>query len=231
MTLTLSRVSRDGVSYVVRDGTNDAALVMGILGTDEYGLSHLPPLEGWAIDIGAHIGIVTIALAANHPRLRIVAVEALPENVEVLRDAVAANGLGERVEVLAAAAAASGIVSVDMSYGWTWSENQPDAYMVDNRFIGGMVPANASSTTIACPAISLIDILARYEIERVALLKIDCEGCEWGFLASPAVDRVDRIVGEYHDRPFSDIAALLGATHEVTHLSGDNIGIFTAVHR
>src|SRR5690349_16687276 len=34
--------------------------------------------------------------------------------------------------------------------------------------------------------------------DGVSFLKIDAEGAEWQFLADPAVERVDRIHGEYH---------------------------------
>jgi FkbM family methyltransferase len=230
-TLLATTPSGQRVSYVVRDDTNDGALVTGILMTDEYRLASLPPLEGWAIDVGAHVGTVSLALAAEHPGLRVLAVEALPENCEVLLEAVRANGWTSRIVVVEAAATGDDVVSVDIPYGWSWSANQPDHYMAASRFIGGMVPANESSTTISCPGISLAELMGRYGIERVALLKIDCEGCEWAFLASPAISRVERIIGEYHDRGFASLEALLSATHDVTHLSGESVGTFEAVLR
>ncbi len=188
--------------FHTRDDTSDAALVGGILEADEYGLADLPPLSGWAIDIGAHIGIVAIGLALDHPNLRVVAVEALPENVEMLRRNIEANGLTERIFVEAAAAASeeefADDTPVSITYGWAEAPNQPDHYMHDNRFIGGMVGATASSTAVACPPLSLGAILTRYGIGRAALLKIDCEGCEWFFLDSPHTWLCDRIYGEMH---------------------------------
>jgi hypothetical protein len=82
-----------------------------------------------------------------------------------------------------------------------------------------------------CPAVSLDSLLAKYGIDRVALLKIDCEGCEYQFLDTPAVARVDRILGEFHRRP-EGIMALLAATHDVTiRLDRGGVGIFDAVLR
>ena len=69
----------------IRGDTNDGALAKGLLDTDEYRLKDLPDLTGWALDIGAHVGTVTIALAIDHPGLKVIAVEPVPDNVELLR--------------------------------------------------------------------------------------------------------------------------------------------------
>lgn len=219
--------------FAIRDTTNDGALIAGIMGEDEYDFRKLPELEGWIIDIGAHIGIIAVGLALDHPKARVVAVEAIPANVDVLRQNVGMNHLEDRVYVMSAAASEDP-GPIEVIYGWSRADNQPDAYMADNRYIGGMVGANETSQVAVCDALSLADILAQYEIHRVALLKIDCEGCEWSFLRSPEMGRCDRIIGEYHARPgvagIEDIRALLPA-HDVTHIRGENVGIFDAVLR
>lgn len=215
--------------FACREDTSDASLVGGISDEDEYRLTDLPVLSGWAVDVGAHIGIVSVILALDHPDLHVIAVEALPENATLIRENVQINGLSERITVVEAAATDDETEKVDITYGWSWSLNQPDAYMRDARFIGGMVPANDSSITLACPGIGLARLLA--DIEDVALLKIDCEGCEWDVLRSPAIARVERILGEYHNGAgFAGIVDLL-AGHEVMHRGGTNIGHFEAVRR
>ena len=45
-------------------------------------------------------------------------------------------------------------------------------------------------------------------------MKIDCEGCEYPFLSSPGIGRVERIVGEVHFGS-QQLRAILEATHEV----------------
>src|SRR6266550_4558625 len=67
---------------------------------DEYQLGSLPPLTGLAIDVGAHIGTVTLALLADHPDLRVTAVEPLPDNLDVLRASLAENGWTDRATVI-----------------------------------------------------------------------------------------------------------------------------------
>src|SRR5439155_425299 len=78
--------------------------------------------------------------------------------------------------------------------------------------------------------VSLSSLLKTYEIDRVRFLKIDCEGCEWSFLTSKDISRVDEIIGEFHFAGRMDgVHALLDATHEVTYLGGeDTIGLFRA---
>jgi hypothetical protein len=59
-----------------------------------------------ALDVGANIGLATMAMAVTAPRpTRLLAVEPSPRNLAHLRRNLAANGL-ERVEVVAAAAGA-----------------------------------------------------------------------------------------------------------------------------
>lgn len=239
MTLTAERTRTltpggHAAVFETRPGTSDSALVGGIIGEDEYGLRDLPPLTGWAIDIGAHIGTVAVALALDHPALSVIAVEALPENVQALDRNVALNGLEDRVMVRAAAASSESEAFVPITYGWTRAQNQPDGYMSDNRFIGGMVGPNETSTTINCPALSLGDIFAEHDIASVELLKIDCEGCEWYFLTSPEIVRCKRIWGELHwgkNGGAKEFRTLLEPTHDVEMDDTKNVALFRATRR
>ena len=88
------------------------------------------------------------------------------------------------------------------------------------------------SESVTVPGISLQRLLTKYKIDRVELLKIDCEGCEWQFLRSKAIARVDRIVGEYHDAlSFADLEAVLSPTHVLTQWTEGPVGLFGAVLR
>jgi hypothetical protein len=71
-------------------------------GGDEY---HLPSgLAGWGLDVGAHIGSVAVGLLLDNPDMTVVAIEAVPDNVELIRRNLVQNDVAERCVVLAGAA-------------------------------------------------------------------------------------------------------------------------------
>jgi FkbM family methyltransferase len=219
------------VQYLTRTSTNDGALVVGIVVDDEYGLSSLPPLSGLAIDIGAHIGTVTLALATDHPDLRVIAVEPVPENMDVLRANVEANHLEDRITVVMAAAAAPETVTVPLTWNYRSAAREPEAYVRDSRYIAGIYEAvDADADTQDVTAVSLDSLMEG--TERLALLKIDCEGCEWQFLRSPRIADVDLIIGEFHNAGGLDALRALLPSHDVTQTGGHaDVGTFRAVPR
>jgi FkbM family methyltransferase len=58
---------------------------------------------GRFVDVGAHLGFYSLAVAARHPEIEVIAVEPAPENVEVLERNLRLHGI-DRVRVLPAAA-------------------------------------------------------------------------------------------------------------------------------
>jgi FkbM family methyltransferase len=216
--------------FHTRNDTNDGALVLGIVKDDEYNLRQLPNLSGTAIDIGAHIGAVTVALALDHPDLRVIAVEAVPENVAVLRANVTSNDLEDRVVVIEAAAAEPGRKRVSMLWGYRSAGDEPVAYVKDSRFIANIYDKRADADRHSVPAIDLDTLMDG--MERLDLLKIDCEGCEWSVLRSPRAKDVTRIFGEFHNEGgLAGLDALL-PSHDVRQFGGtSDIGLFEAVAR
>ena len=226
--------------FAVREDTNDAALVAGIIGQDEYGLAGTS-FSGWAIDIGAHIGIVSVALGLDNPDLRIVAVEAIAENAAMVRRNVALNGLTERVFVEHAGASEPGATEVGITYDYRWAGLPdhlepviPQGYLEQSRFIGNIFryPEDPmEATTEQVPALSLDAIIEKYAMDDVALVKIDFEACEYQFLDTKAVSHVERILGEFH-KTAAPIEKMLKRTHIVTiRLDQGGVGIFEAVRR
>lgn len=228
MTVVLSPRGRL-VSFAVRGDTNDAALVHGILDEDEYRLRDLPDLDGWALDIGAHIGTVAVALAKDHPGLRVIAVEPVPDNAALIRENAAKNGLA--IEVLAEAAGPIGQATVACHFAYHDVPAQDANYVDQNRYIGNIWHERGDGERIDAPATTLRALAERFGATEFRLVKIDCEGCEWDFLAADAELCVE-IIGEYHDSPPERIVALLSATHDVTILDDHGgTGIFRAVRR
>lgn len=209
------------VTVAIRPDTSDWNTANAILTGDEYGIP--TGLTGWAVDVGAHLGAWTIGVALDNPDLRVLAIDALPENAELARRNVTANGLDDRVQVLQRAA--SCIVGTEaVRYGFEAA--RPDAAV--HRFIGDQRNVRPDEEQVEVQTVTLDEVVAL--TSDIALLKIDCEGCEFRFLDSQAIDRVERIVGEYHG-PIADLRALLESTHEVTHSGEDGFGAFTAVRK
>ena len=118
------------VTMWVRADTNDWNTLYSCLTGDEYGLRDLH-LSGWALDVGAYTGGVTVALAMDNPELQVVAVEPVPGNVELLRLNLEANGLTDRVTVVEGAAGDGS--KVNIRYGYSGSE-----LATHHAFVGNM---------------------------------------------------------------------------------------------
>lgn len=227
-----------------REGTNDQPIIYAVCRDDEYRLRGRN-LTGWVIDVGAHVGTFGICAAIDYP-VQVVAVEAVPENAEVVAANAELNHVADRVFVESKVASSPGVEMDTIAYGYisVGVENAPSGapvvqpeYIRDNYYVGNLFrypKEEMDGINLTREAIWLDAILERYGIERVAMLKIDCEGCEWNFLASPAIGRVDFIAGEYHAGDgLAGVHALLDATHEVEAwtASGASHGTFGATVR
>lgn len=219
-------------SMAARDDTADGAIATGIMAEDEYHLRGRH-WSGWAIDIGAYTGVVSLALAVDNPQLKVIAVEPVPDNADLIRQSVAANGLGERVFVEEASAGPIGVSSLPCHYAYTDVGIPDKGYVAQNRFVGNLWREGVDSegTVISSPVVTTEGLMAKYGIDDFSLVKIDCEGCEWPFLRTGA-EHMAEIVGEWHDRPFSAIGRLLGKTHRVELLTDyGGSGIFRALRK
>ena len=62
------------------------------------------------------------------------------------------------------------------------------------------------------PKLTLDQLVKDFNIDRIAVLKLDCEGGEWSILENArCLNRVNAIVGEYHG-PVSDFRLMLETT-------------------
>lgn len=211
----------------VRDQTADHNNVYSCMTEDEYHLRELD-VEGVALDIGAHIGGVSIGLALDNPNARVIAVEALSENVALLTENAERNNVSDRVTVIHAAASRPGKRRMTILWNYGGSESA-----THHRYIGGARGAQsipfADASAEKVPAISLDSLVDAYG--EIDFAKVDCEGCEYDFLATPAVASVREFRGEHH-AGFDEITRLLGETHLVSLTGGsESFGAFAAVLR
>jgi FkbM family methyltransferase len=182
------------VEMTVRTGTNDHNVCYSIITEDEYQLDRVKPLSGVAVDVGAHIGAATVALLATNPDLRVVAIEPVPENIELLK--ANTEPYGDRVTIIEGAA---GKGRQKVRYNFVDPDPKDDNASV-HRFIANQnMPPGVEYTEITVPGVTLSDLVAEHG--PIAFIKIDCEGCEDGFLNDPAIDQVGLVHGEYHNGP------------------------------
>jgi FkbM family methyltransferase len=219
--------------FKCRDGTSDLATVgasnrlWGNL-VDEYQIPE--GLTGWGLDVGAHIGSVTVPLLLDNPDLRVVAIEAIPDNVELLSENLNLNGVYDRCTILSGAAW-PGAGNIDVEYGYTGSE-----VAETHAYIGSVTPwldAPGDKQVVSVPRYSLTDVLKLTDGQGFAWVKSDCEGCEHLFFRGAGLRKLGTIVGEWHQRDGTpeDFAKRLSKTHDVIWSQGIGGGPFRAVPR
>jgi len=167
----------------------DALIVENVL-HGEYGA--LDVRGKVVVDVGAHIGAFSL-LAAGHGARRVLAFEPEAENYRLLAINTASCAA---IEPHRAAVWRSDRVEPRVS--WRPSSNARNTgggTVLEARMVAG---ATFESERREVETVALDAIIEREG--RVGLLKIDAEGSEYAILAtSLRLDRVDAIVGEWHE--------------------------------
>lgn len=211
-----------GIYYAmgVRPGTSDWNTANAAGAMDEY---HLPSgLTGWALDIGAHIGAHAVPLLLDNPDLKLVAVEALPENVALLVANLERMGVEDRCTVVHAAASDSADL-VRIGYGDIVDASGQHLYIGN-----ASAPAGAREVWLKGATLRGLELLrGPDQDEPWVWTKIDCEGCEYAVFAEGTdLSRLLFVTGEVH-QGWDRLVKLLVATHDVTG-SGTDFGHFQA---
>jgi FkbM family methyltransferase len=137
------------------------------------------------VDIGAHFGDTAIAFAAQGAR-RVWAFEAAEGICDRARRNVALNAFHDRVEVI---------------HGLCGNSDGTTRIREPGRTPGSWSPQAAADGTLV-RKYSLSTVAARY-VQPGAILKVDCEGCEYALLDCPdsALASFDFVAMEYHYGP------------------------------
>jgi len=150
---------------------------------EDYNLGNLTVKRGDVlVDVGAHVGIVSIYLAKRYPHARIIAVEPNPNNADRLERNLKANHVSN-VKLYRNAIAAE---EKDITLCGNGATNS-----------GGHSLYGDGAEKYLVHTITLEKLLKG--VRKVKLLKMDCEGGEFEALRNPKVlKKVERLRGEFH---------------------------------
>jgi FkbM family methyltransferase len=145
------------------------------------------PSDGLVVDLGANMGNFTILALASGPAVRVVAVEPDATRTALLERQLEINGWRDRCVVVKA-----------------FVGPRPD--------LDGETPVQPG---VSDRRLSEADFLGMLGAERIAFLKCDIEGSEFGLLTrdSKLLERTDRIAMEVHDKA-GDRGALTAVLRE-----------------
>lgn len=169
--------------------------VYEVFAEDAYGLADLlsgVSQDGVVLDIGAHIGCFSVAVALRLPDVTVHAYEASPATAQWLTRNVAANQLEQRVS----------------AHPIAISAERGSLSFADNACCSSLngltAPPGTARVTVA--AITFGDAV-RAAGGRVDVVKIDTEGAEYSLILGSEVESwrtVRSMVIEYHDVPGHD---------------------------
>jgi FkbM family methyltransferase len=167
---------RHPLGTAVLSGPEVFAGIREIWVRDVYGMRDLVKLRDGAtvVDLGANAGNFSVLVLTACPTARVIAVEAHKDRIALLERNAALNGVSDRVTTCRA------FIGVD-------TEVQ-DELRKDEQFAGA-------------PTMSEQELLDRFDLETIDLLKCDIEGSEFAFLEPDSIlfDRCRQVVVEIHE--------------------------------
>lgn len=171
-------------------GDNNIAKIVLIEIDEGYKLNKINFAPGDVIiDIGAHIGLVSISIAKQNPNVKIYAFEVVPENYQQLIENIVLNGVNNIIPVNCAVTGDGLPVTI---YTDLDSNSGGSSAYIQQHKTGKKIISNS---------ISLPDIFIKYNIKTCKLLKIDCEGSEYDIFKNTPADvmqRINHLRGEFH---------------------------------
>lgn len=189
-----SLISPWGTTFEVfgREGTSDENTLISCLKEDEYQIQKLPDVQGkLAIDLGSHIGAVSLALASKGYIVH--AVEMFQENIDLALRNQMNNILTGVIKFHRTAVTGKG-GEVSAYYANTSTEGGKE-----HEFIGTLVKDKTpqiglgGGKEIKVNSMTLEELFKKEGIESCEFLKIDIEGSEWDVIRNTSPEILKKI--------------------------------------
>jgi FkbM family methyltransferase len=190
------------------NAAQDLVVVGDVAEQDCYLVDELPMPRPVVVDVGAHIGCFSKRVHDRNPLARIVAVECCPENLPALERNVG----GFAVVVQAALTYEPDVALLNAVYadcrstrgsavlGRAELRRRLEAGEVAEK-PGPDMPSEYWADLRPLRTLTLEQLAQEQGIERIDVLKLDCEGSEFSILrGTTMLDRIGTIVGEYHGK-------------------------------
>lgn len=151
-----------------------------------------PIQNKWVVvDIGAGIGDFSIFCAYGHPDNRIYSFEPTPESFLLLKNNLAVNNISNVIPYQQAVWSSSGEISLNTDHPEPGQFSSQPAERINN-----------SQSLITASSKTIEEIFQTDSIDKIHLIKLDCEGAEYPILFNTPdyiYSRIERVVMEYHD--------------------------------
>lgn len=147
------------------------------------------------LDIGGNIGMATLYFKLLFPESSVFTFEPDPSTFRLLERNITENRLTNTEAFNVAVSNREGEIP------FYKARNEPGSPAMSTR-ADRMQDRNRDADRISVKAVQLSAFLREHHIDSVDILKMDTEGSEWDviedMIGSGAIDRVDRILLEYH---------------------------------
>lgn len=181
----------------IRPGTTDQSVYDEVLLSGEYAVDAESPSV--IVDAGAHIGLASLFFSTRYPEATVIALEPEPANFQVLTRNVAHLPHVRPLNV--ALWNTESRLSMDGADRATWS------HRVSEDRVGAVL------------GVTLPQVMERFGVDRIDILKLDIEGAEQEVMGASAewIDKVGLLVVETHDRFRPGCCDILRDATEHTH--------------
>ena len=187
-------------NFYYRADCADENTIQATFSEDEYGFASKCPIDDeFLIDLGGYVGSTAILWAKLYPKSKVIVVEPLPENIDMIKKNVLRNNLVGQVIVYQNA-----ISNVNGATVKTFYRDDSEVG-ITHRFVGSGYPQyheTVSQNFSLAETINLDKIFACEQIQACRVLKMDIEGAEYDTLKGCSylnLSRIETIVGEYHN--------------------------------